>query len=136
MPALAQQKLSAFIDTIWRDEITPTLIDYIRIPNKSPMFEPDWAELGHMDKAVDLFAGWARGKLAALPGATLEVVRLPERTPVILIDVPGQGDVKADEVEVTAVEDVEARARGFPCLRATDFTAAAALTMAMPASPP
>src|SRR5262249_39266459 len=81
-----------FVDKIWRDEVTPTLVDYIRIPNKSPMFEPNWAKLGHMDKAVEMFAGWARSKLAALPGATLEIVRLPERTPLILIDIPGASD--------------------------------------------
>jgi acetylornithine deacetylase/succinyl-diaminopimelate desuccinylase-like protein len=44
-----------------------------------------------MEQAVSLFETWARGKLAALPGATLEVVRLPGRTPVILVDVPGEG---------------------------------------------
>ena len=89
MSALVQARLSAFVDKIWNDEVVPTLVEYIRIPNKSPMFEPDWVKLGHMDKAVDLFAGWARGKLAALPGAKLEVVRLEGRTPVILVDVAG-----------------------------------------------
>ena len=38
-------------------------------------------------------AGWARGKLADLPGATLEVVRLEGRTPVIFIEksAPAEG---------------------------------------------
>jgi acetylornithine deacetylase/succinyl-diaminopimelate desuccinylase-like protein len=44
-----------------------------------------------MDEAVALFERWARAKLPSLPGATLEVVKLPGRTPVILIDVPGDG---------------------------------------------
>jgi acetylornithine deacetylase/succinyl-diaminopimelate desuccinylase-like protein len=35
---------------------------------------------------------WARAKLAALPGATLEVVRLEGRTPLIYLDVPGEID--------------------------------------------
>ncbi len=39
-----------------------------------------------------MFERWARAKLPSLPGATLEVVRLPGRTPVILIDVPGEGE--------------------------------------------
>jgi acetylornithine deacetylase/succinyl-diaminopimelate desuccinylase-like protein len=51
------------------------------------MFDPEWQAHGHMDRAVELLAGWARGNLPA--GATLEVVRLEGRTPVILIDVPG-----------------------------------------------
>jgi acetylornithine deacetylase/succinyl-diaminopimelate desuccinylase-like protein len=79
------------IDQIWGDEIVPTLVEYIRIPNKSPAFDPDWAAHGYMDEAVSLFERWARSKLAALPGTSLEVVRLPGRTPLILIDVPGEG---------------------------------------------
>ncbi|MBL8537586.1 MAG: M20/M25/M40 family metallo-hydrolase [Hyphomonadaceae bacterium] len=89
MTEVAQAPLRAFVDEIWRDEIVPTLIEYIRIPNKSPSFEPNWATLGHMDQAVNLFAAWARAKIAQLPGATLSVERLPGRTPLIFIDVPG-----------------------------------------------
>ncbi len=86
---VAQDDLRHFVDRAWRDEITPTLVHYIRIPNKSPAFEPDWEKLGHMERAVTMFADWARAKLKSLPGATLEVLRLPGRTPLILIDVPG-----------------------------------------------
>ena len=80
------------IDQCWADEIVPTLVEYIKIPNKSPAFDPDWAAHGYMEEAVALFERWARAKLPSLPGATLEVVRLPGRTPVILIDVPGEGE--------------------------------------------
>ncbi len=83
--------IKTFVDGLWDAEITPTLVDYIRIPNKSPAFDPDWAAHGHMDKAVELLEGWARRTITSLPGSTLEVVRLEGRTPVILIDVPGQG---------------------------------------------
>jgi len=81
-----------FIDRLWTDEALPTLVDYIRIPSKSPAFDPDWAAHGHMDRAVALFEGWARARMTALQGATLEVVRLPGRTPVILIEIPGSED--------------------------------------------
>jgi acetylornithine deacetylase/succinyl-diaminopimelate desuccinylase-like protein len=87
-----QAKLSRFLEPLWNDDIVPKLVDYIRIPNKSPAFDRDWAAHGHMEAAVALFAGWAQGKLAGIAGATLEVVRLPGRTPVILIDLPGAGD--------------------------------------------
>ena len=82
-------RLKGFVDRCWDADIVPTLTEYIKIPNKSPLFDPDWAAHGHMEAAVALFERWAREKIAALPGATLEVVRLPERTPLILIDVPG-----------------------------------------------
>jgi acetylornithine deacetylase/succinyl-diaminopimelate desuccinylase-like protein len=82
-------KATAYMDGIWDVEIVPALSDYIRIPNKSPAFDPDWQAHGHMEKVVAMFAGWARGKLAAFPGATLGVVRLEKRTPLIFIGVPG-----------------------------------------------
>lgn len=88
MAALAQDKLTKFADRIWREEIVPTLVEYIAIPNKSPSFEPDWASLGHMDKAVDLFVAWAEKRLPALD-AKLTVEHLPGRTPLIFIDAPG-----------------------------------------------
>src|SRR5690349_5610904 len=81
-------RLSGFIGGLWDDEIVPQLVEYIRIPNKSPMFDAQWVEHDYMDQAVALLERWARGKLAALEGATLEVVRLPGRTPLIYIDVP------------------------------------------------
>ena len=86
---IAQDDLRRTVDRAWRDEITPTLVDYIRIPNKSPAFEPDWEKLGHMEAAVSMFRDWAGARLKKLPGATMEVLRLPGRTPLILIDVPG-----------------------------------------------
>ena len=80
------------VDQCWADEIVPTLVEYIKIPNKSPSFDPDWAAHGYVDEAVAVFERWARAKLPSLPGATLDVVRLPGRTPVILIEVPGEGE--------------------------------------------
>jgi acetylornithine deacetylase/succinyl-diaminopimelate desuccinylase-like protein len=82
-------KLKSFVNTLWEDAVVPSLTEYIRIPNKSPAFDKDWAKHGYMDDAVKLMEAWARAKLPSLKGATLEVVRLPGRTPVIFIEVPG-----------------------------------------------
>ena len=72
---------------IWDDQILPALHDYIRIPNKSPSFEPKWQ--AHMDRAVALIETWCRRQPIA--GLTVEVVRLEGRTPVILMEIPGSG---------------------------------------------
>jgi acetylornithine deacetylase/succinyl-diaminopimelate desuccinylase-like protein len=85
-------RLKSFVGSMWDDSVVPTITDYIRIPNKSPAFDPEWEAHGHMDKAVALFQAWAREKIAALPGAKLEVVKLKGRTPVIYIDIPGDND--------------------------------------------
>jgi acetylornithine deacetylase/succinyl-diaminopimelate desuccinylase-like protein len=84
------QKTADFLEGLWEDEIIPALTGYIRIPNKSPAFDPDWQAHGYMEKAVLLLSIWAKEKLKALPGSSLEVVRLAGRTPLILIEVPGK----------------------------------------------
>ncbi|WP_324606996.1 M20/M25/M40 family metallo-hydrolase [Lysobacter capsici] len=84
-PALRQH-----IDRAWQDDILLALRDYIAIPCQSPAFDPDWAGNGHMDRAVELMTQWARQQLAELAGATVEVLRLPGRTPLLFIDVPGE----------------------------------------------
>jgi acetylornithine deacetylase/succinyl-diaminopimelate desuccinylase-like protein len=88
---IAEPRLKTFIERLWADEITEAIAQYIRIPNKSPAFDPQWEQAGHMEKAVEHLTKWARGKLGGLPGATLDVMRIKGRTPLIVIDVPGQG---------------------------------------------
>ncbi|MCX5748476.1 MAG: M20 family metallopeptidase [Proteobacteria bacterium] len=90
------ESTSSWVAKEFADSIVPTLVDYIKIPNKSVMFEPDWKKVGHMDRAVELLAGWARARLPA--GATLEVIALGERTPVIFMDIPGTGGKAGDTV--------------------------------------
>ena len=82
--------LAEFIDQQWDDEIVPQLVDYIRIPNKSPTFDPDWAEHGFMEQAVTQIERWCAAQ--AITGLTVEVVRLAGRTPLIFMEVPGQSD--------------------------------------------
>ena len=74
------------ISQFWDDSIVPALVDYIRIPAKSPHFDRTWSKSGYIDAAVELAAGWCRKN--PVPGMKLEVVRLEGRTPVLLIEVP------------------------------------------------
>lgn len=74
----------------WDSAILPTLTDYVRIPAKSPMYDPAWSAHGHIDRAVALIGDWCRAR--KVEGLTLEVVRLPGRTPVILMEIPGASD--------------------------------------------
>ncbi len=82
------------IATKWDKEVVPELVEYIRIPNKSPMFDPDWVANGHMDRAVAQFERWAKAQPIA--GMSVEVVRLAGRTPLIFIDIPAHG-VQGDD---------------------------------------
>ncbi len=82
------KQLSASIASTWEGSIIDRLTAYVRIPNKSPMFDPDWEQHGYMEAAIQLMAEWCRAQ--PLPKATLEVRRLPGKTPILLIDIPGE----------------------------------------------
>ncbi len=70
----------------WDEAIVPALVDYIAVPAKSPMFDPDWVAHGYIDRVVRDAAAWVENRRIA--GLKLEVVRLPGRTPLIFFDVP------------------------------------------------
>lgn len=89
------RRVEAFVSKKWDDEIVPQLVDYIRIPCKSPMFDADWVANGHMDRAVDLMTRWARAQ--ALEGMNVEVVRLEGRTPLIYVEVPAANGGSDDD---------------------------------------
>jgi acetylornithine deacetylase/succinyl-diaminopimelate desuccinylase-like protein len=82
------QRLSASIGKTWDDSIVERLTAYVRIPNKSPLFDPQWERNGYMEAAVQLMAEWCRAQ--PLPGARVEIRRLPGLTPLLLIDIPGE----------------------------------------------
>lgn len=85
-------RLQQFIEREWQAHVMPALLDYITIPCESPAFDPAWASSGHMERAVALMTDWARSYLEDIPGVRIDVLRAPERTPLLLIDVPGEGE--------------------------------------------
>lgn len=82
-------RLDQFVDGLWDEQIVPQLVDYIRIPNKSPMFDTDWVKHGYMDQAVRLMESWARAQ--PIEGLQVEVVQLEGRTPLIYLEIPASG---------------------------------------------
>ena len=74
---------------VWDDSAVPALTDYIRIPNLSPAFDPEWAAHGHMELAIELVAAWMRGRPIA--GLEVSIERLHGRTPVIVAEVGSTG---------------------------------------------
>ena len=84
------RKIQEFCTRQWNDSALPQLIEYIRIPNKSPMFDQDWERNGYMEQAILQFASWCRKQ--DIPGMQLEIVRLAGRTPLIFMDIPGNSD--------------------------------------------
>ena len=90
-PALDLSRLARELSLTWDADILPELRDYIAVPAKSPMFDPQWSEHGHIDTVVRRAAAWAESR--RVRGLKLEVVRLNDaagrpRTPVIFFEVP------------------------------------------------
>ena len=85
-----QTKLAEFVDEVWDRSIIHELIEYIRIPNKSPVYDAEWQQRGYMEDAVSLIEKWCRQQ--PVEGMTLEVVRLEGRTPLIFMELPGDSD--------------------------------------------
>jgi acetylornithine deacetylase/succinyl-diaminopimelate desuccinylase-like protein len=80
----AAQALSQ-VTSQWDDDIVGQLTDYIAIPAKSPAFDSDWAQHGHIDTVVRNAASWVEAQ--KVEGLTLEIVRLEGRTPVLFFEI-------------------------------------------------
>ena len=78
------------LDEIWEHEIIPSLSEYIRIPALSPAFDPNWAENGHIEEAIQHIADWCSAQ--DIRGLTVEIHRLEGKTPLIYMEVPGELD--------------------------------------------
>src|SRR5262249_5847370 len=79
--------IQSWVERLWDQSILPELTEYVRIPNKSPAFDPEWRAHGCMEQVVARFTEWARRQ--RIEGLTLEVMRLEGRTPLLFIDIPG-----------------------------------------------
>ncbi len=84
------KKTAQFVNSQWDESIIPELCEYIKVPNKSPIFDPDWEKHGYMEQAVSMFENWCRKQ--PIEGMQIEVLRIEGRTPLLFIDVPGASD--------------------------------------------
>ena len=78
-------KARKFIDQCWDDEIVPTLVEYIKIPNKSPSFDLTGRRTA-MEDAVALFEAGREPSSRPFRAPRSRSSGYPERTPVIIID--------------------------------------------------
>lgn len=79
-----------FTESFWEEQIVESLSEYISIPNKSPMFDPDWKSNGYMDEAIAHVIQWVESQ--QVPNLTINLHELPGRTPTLLLEYPGQID--------------------------------------------
>src|SRR5215470_18003618 len=77
-------KIRDFVQKTWDESIVPTLHEYVKIPAKSPMFDAQWREHGHIDGAGELLRGWAAER--PIEGLRIEVARPENGSNVIFME--------------------------------------------------
>lgn len=91
---LDTQATTNFVEQRWTQSALPCLKKYIPIPNKSPMFDPDWEKNGYMQQAAEMLFAWAQS--SSVPMA-LEIFTLPGRTPIIFAEIPASDGTNQPE---------------------------------------
>ena len=82
---LNTQAIESFVAALWKNQITQQIHDYIKIPNQSPAFDPNWQANGHMEKALQQIYQWVQSR--AVQNSTTQILRLENRTPLLAVDV-------------------------------------------------
>lgn len=85
VPMLDTAQVLSTVSRAWDEDLVGQLSDYIEIPAKSPAFDANWAQAGYLDKVIERTAAWIEAQKVA--GLTLEIIRLPGRTPVLFFEV-------------------------------------------------
>jgi acetylornithine deacetylase/succinyl-diaminopimelate desuccinylase-like protein len=88
--AVTPRALLEFATKMWDAEIVPQLVEYVRVPAKSPHFDPRWEANGHIEAVIRMAEQWCRARPVA--GMKLEIARLPNRTPLLFFEIPGAVD--------------------------------------------
>ena len=86
--------LRHFVARKWDDDLVPRLVDYVRVPAKSPAFDASWSAHGYLDAVVERRRGLV--SRAAIAGMTIEVIAIAGRTPCLLFDIPATGGLGKD----------------------------------------
>ncbi len=86
--------IAARVERQWDEDIVPRLVDYVKVPAKSPAFDASWAAHGELAAVVQAACQWAASR--PIEGLSLEIVALPGLTPCLLFDAPATGGLGAD----------------------------------------
>ncbi|MDH5326657.1 MAG: M20/M25/M40 family metallo-hydrolase [Gammaproteobacteria bacterium] len=85
-----EESILDFVETFWDAFIVPTLVDYIKIPCLSIDFDPQWRSHPYMEDVRSLALQWLEHQAEA--DWTVHAETLPNKTPLILVEIPPAGD--------------------------------------------
>ena len=85
--SMNSQQIASTVNDLWDRSALPALENYIRIPNQSPLYDPQWKGNGHMQRAVVLARQWVEQQ--QVTGLRAEVHEVDGRTPLLFIEIDG-----------------------------------------------
>ena len=82
-------EVSRILSRKWDDDLLARLVDYVKIPAKSPAFDPSWAAHGELAAVIAGAHAWCARQ--DIRGLTLEIVSIDGRTPCLYFEAPATG---------------------------------------------
>jgi len=87
-------EVSRILDRKWDEDLLPRLVEYVKIPAKSPAFDPAWASRGELAEVVSRAHAWCQAQ--DIRDLRLEIVTIEGRTPCLYFEVPATGGLSDD----------------------------------------
>lgn len=75
-----------YVERFFTSTTLPTLMNFVRIPNLSPSYDPEWQTNGLLTKAANLIISFA--KSLNLNKAEINLIQDNGRTPLVFIEIP------------------------------------------------
>jgi len=85
MAAALTEQTTQYVSKQWDESVIPLMSEYIKIPNVSPVFDPEWLTNGLIEKAAHLLEDWAKARDIA--GLNVEYIQSEGKTPLIFISI-------------------------------------------------
>lgn len=89
-------RTQAAAHSLFENDVYPWLCLYIQIQALSPAFDEEWEAHGKLQEAAQLLMSWCATQ-GGVQGLQVEIVRIPGRTPVVLIEIPMFGEMPNDD---------------------------------------
>ena len=78
-----------YIDSEFDGHVIPTLMEYIKIDNLSPFFDPEWNVNGKAERAAEILIDWVNKQNIA--GLKAEVLKMDSLSPIIWVEIASNG---------------------------------------------
>ena len=78
-------KIKKFIEKYYDNQIIPNFMEFLKIPNGSPSYDPFWDQTKSIEKAADFLANWVKSQ--NIKGLTSKIHKEIKRTPFLYIEI-------------------------------------------------